>query len=104
MRPRVLKSRTPEFKKFLAAIRTRRGGDDVALDASVAKIIDRVRKRGDRALIEFTAKFDRVKLTASTIRVTSAERRSPLDRIPAADRRALELAPPRIAGFHPRTM
>ncbi len=72
MRPRVLNSRTPEFKKFLAAIRSRRGGDNVGLDSTVAKIIEQVRKRGDRALIEFTAKFDRVKLTASTIRVTSA--------------------------------
>src|SRR5260370_42602594 len=101
MRPRVLKSRTPEFKKFLAAIRSRRGGDDVALDASVAKIIDRVRKRGDRALIELTAKFDRVKLTAATIRVTSAERRSALEGISSAGRRAPEPAPARIAGFPP---
>ena len=104
MRPRVLKSRTPEFKKFLAAILARRGGDSDAIDGAVAKIIDQVRKRGDRALIELTAKFDSVNLTAATLRVTSAERRSALKQIPRADRRALELAAQRITDFHRRTM
>ncbi len=104
MRPRVLKSRTPEFKKFLASILARRGGDSDAIDGAVAKIIAAVRKRGDRALIEFTKKFDRVKLTAATLRVTSAECRSALNSIPRADRLALELAARRIADFHRRTM
>src|SRR6266852_225029 len=104
MRPRVLKSRTPEFKKFLAATLARRGGDSVAIDSSVAKIIDQVRKRGDRALINFTALFDRVELTAATLRVTPAERRSALNHISAEDRHALELAARRITDFHRRTM
>jgi len=104
MRPRVLKSRTPEFKKFLAATLARRGGDTDAIDGAVAKIIAAVRKRGDRALIEFTKKFDRVKLTAATLRVTSAESRSALNSISRDDRSALELAARRIADFHRRTM
>jgi histidinol dehydrogenase len=104
MRPRVLNSRTPEFKKFLAAILARRGGDTDAIDGAVAKIIAAVRKRGDRALIEFTKKFDRVKLTAATLRVTSAECRSALNSISHDDRAALELAARRIADFHSRTM
>ena len=52
MKPRVLKSQTPEFKKFLAAILARRGGDSAGIDAAVSKIIADVRKRGDRALID----------------------------------------------------
>jgi histidinol dehydrogenase len=104
MRPRVLKSRTLEFKKFLATILARRGGDSDAIDSAVAKIIAEVRKRGDRALIELTAKFDSVNLTASTLRVTRAERRSALRHLPRNDRRALELAARRIANFHRRTM
>ena len=54
MKPRVLKSQTPEFKKFLDAILARRGGDSAGIDRAVSKIIADVRKRGDRALIEFT--------------------------------------------------
>jgi histidinol dehydrogenase len=104
MRPRVLKSDTPEFRKFLASILERRGADGAGVDASVSKIIADVRKRGDRALIELTAKFDHVKLTADTVRVTPAERQSALNNIDDADRRALELAAERIADFHRRTM
>ena len=104
MRPRVLKSQTPEFRKFLAAILARRGADSAGVDRAVSKIIADVRKRGDRALIDLTAKFDGVKLTAATIRVTPAQRRSALKRIGAEDRRALELAARRIADFHRRTM
>ena len=59
MKPRVLKSQTPEFKKFLAAIVARRGAETSAeVDGAVSKIIAEVRKRGDRALIELTARFD----------------------------------------------
>ena len=104
MRPRVLRSDTPEFRKFLASILARRGGDNADVDAGVSKIISDVRKRGDRALIDLTAKFDHVKLTADTIRVTPAERRSALNRTPVVDRHALELAAERIADFHRRTM
>src|SRR5271163_2492060 len=104
MRPRVLSSRTPEFKKFLATILARRGGDSDAIDVAVAEIIAEVRKRGDRALLDFTLRFDRVKLTATTLRVTPAERRSALKNIPRDDRRALELAARRIGDFHRRTM
>src|SRR5216683_472091 len=104
MRPRVLNSRTPEFKKFLAATLARRGGDTDAIDSAVAEIIAAVRKRGDRALIELTKKFDRVQLTAATLRVTSAESRSALNSISRDDRSALELAARRIADFHRRTM
>ena len=104
MRPRVLRSQTPEFKKFLAAILARRGGDSAGIDAAVSKIIADVRKRGDRALIDLTARFDRVKLTSKTLRVTPAERQSAINHIPPEDRRALELAADRIAEFHRRTM
>src|SRR6202795_4479140 len=104
MRPRVLNSRTPEFKKFLASILARRGADTDAIDSAVAKIIAAVRKRGDSALIQFTKKFDRVVLTAATLRVTSAECRAALNSISRDDRAALELAARRIADFHRRTM
>ncbi len=104
MKPRVLKSQSPEFKKFLAAILARRGSDSGDIDAAVSKIIADVRKRGDHALIDLTARFDRVKLTSKTLRVTPAERQSAINHIPPEDRRALELAAERIAEFHRRTM
>ena len=105
MKPRVLKAGTPEFKRFLDAIIARRGGDDGSrVDAAVARIIGEVRKRGDAALIEYTEKFDRVRLTAKTLRVSPEELRDALAQLPKADRRALELAARRIAVFHKKTI
>jgi histidinol dehydrogenase len=104
MKPRVLRSRTPEFRKFLASLLDRRGGDSANIDQSVAAIIDDVRKRGDRALIALTQKFDGVRLNSSTLQVTRAERRDALSKIPLEDRKALELAARRIAEFHRRTL
>ncbi|HLI81192.1 MAG TPA: histidinol dehydrogenase, partial [Candidatus Binataceae bacterium] len=106
MKPRVLKSGTAEFKRFLEAIIARRGGDDDGsrVDAAVAAIIADVRKRGDGALIDYTERFDRVKLTPKTLRVSPKELRDALKQLPKEDRRALELAARRIAAFHRKTV
>ena len=40
------------------------------VEIAVAAILDDVRARGDAALLEYTARFDRVTLTAETMRVT----------------------------------
>jgi histidinol dehydrogenase len=105
MKPRVLKSGTPEFKRFLEAIIARRGGDDGSrVDAAVSAIIAEVRARGDAALIDYTERFDRVKLTPKTLRVSAKEIREALAQLPKADRRALELAARRIAAFHKKTI
>ncbi len=106
MKPRILKSGTPEFKRLLEAIIARRGGDDDAsrVDVAVSAIIADVRKRGDAALIEYTEKFDRVKLTPKTLRVSSKELRDALAQLPKKDRSALELAARRIAAFHKKTI
>src|SRR5580700_4787907 len=106
MKPRILKSGTIEFKRFLDATIARRGGDEDSsrVDAAVAGIIADVRKRGDAALIDYTEKFDRVKLSPKTLRVSSMELRDALAQLPKEDRRALELAARRIAAFHKKTV
>ncbi len=47
--------------------------DALTVDSSVKEIIGAVQKRGNAALIEFTERFDKTKLTARDLRVTSAE-------------------------------
>ncbi|HSR58647.1 MAG TPA: histidinol dehydrogenase, partial [Candidatus Binataceae bacterium] len=104
MKPRILKTGTAEFKRFLDRLLARRGSDGAEIDAAVSKIIADVRKRGDRALIDYTRRFDRVKLTAKTLRATKAEMRAALSALPRDERRALELAARRIAAFHRKTV
>jgi len=78
----------------------------VALDAELMKlvssIVDDVRVRGDRALIDYTARFDKVDLKPSELRITEAE----LRRFAAgADERvvsALREAIRNVRAFHAR--
>ena len=104
MRPRILKSDSPAFRRFLATLIERRSGSGSNVDAVVSAIIDEVRRRGDRALIEMTERFDRVHLTPARIRVSAAEMEAARASLAPGDRRALELAARRIREFHRRTM
>ncbi|MGC1679208.1 MAG: histidinol dehydrogenase [Candidatus Binataceae bacterium] len=105
MKLRILKSGTPAMRRFMAMIVARRGGtDDARINDAVAKIISDVRRRGDQALFDYTQKFDGVKLTPRTLCVTAAELAAAPKKIPALDRRALELAARRIARFHRKTL
>ncbi|HYB92236.1 MAG TPA: histidinol dehydrogenase, partial [Candidatus Binataceae bacterium] len=69
MSVRILKAGTPRARSFIEAMLARRGGlDEPRVNAAVSKIIVDVRRRGDRALIDYTRKFDGVRLTARTLR------------------------------------
>ncbi|MGO9453548.1 MAG: histidinol dehydrogenase [Candidatus Binataceae bacterium] len=105
MKVRILKSGGAEFRRFMKMMVSRRDSEGASrVDAAVSRIIAGVRRRGDAALIDYTRKFDGVKLTRRRLRVTDAELKSVLRRIPASDRRALELAARRIGEFHRRTL
>ncbi|HXZ88399.1 MAG TPA: histidinol dehydrogenase [Candidatus Binataceae bacterium] len=82
----------------------RRGESGGAVDEAVAKIISAVRRGGDRALLTFVRRFDGVRLETNRLRVSAAELQSAREALPAAERRALELAARRIADFHRRTL
>ena len=70
------------------------------VDAPVTAIIADVRARGDDALIEYTARFDRLELTPATLRVTPDEIEAATEAVPPALLEALDLAAQRIEAFH----
>jgi len=74
------------------------------VDDVVAGIIADVRRRGDVALIELTAKFDRLDLTPQGLRFSPAELDALVAQVPEAERAALELAAARIRDYHARQM
>lgn len=75
---------------------------DTAQDvhAPVAAIIADVRARGDAALCDYTARFDRMVLTADRIRVTPEEVDAAIAEVPDELMAALDLAASRIEAFH----
>ena len=70
------------------------------VDQAVAEIIAAVRARGDAALCEYTAKFDRLPLTAEAIAISPAEVDAAIARVPQELLAALEVAAARIERFH----
>ena len=70
------------------------------VDGVVTAIIADVRARGDAALIDLTAKHDRLALTPATIRVNTAEIDAATASINPALADALTLAARRIEAFH----
>ena len=70
------------------------------VDADVAAIIAAVRAQGDAALCDYTARFDRLKLTPAQLRVTDGEIDAALASVPADLLAALDLAAARIEAFH----
>ncbi len=72
------------------------------VDQAVAAIIADVRARGDQAVIDLTARFDRLALTPETLAFSAAEIDAEIGRVSSEDRAALELAAERIRAYHAR--
>ena len=70
------------------------------VDQAVAAIIADVRARGDVALCEYTARFDRLALTPERLRIASGEIDAAVAGIPGELADALDLAARRIEAFH----
>lgn len=97
---RILKFSDPDFDAVFGAIEGRGAAAPAGVDETVRQIIAAVRQRGDAALFELTARFDRLELTAASVEVPAIELDQALRQIPAGDRQALELAAERIARYH----
>jgi histidinol dehydrogenase len=71
-----------------------------SVDRAVADILAAVRARGDAAVLDYTARFDRLTLTADTLRIGADEIEAAASSIPAELAAALDLAAARIEAFH----
>ncbi|HLB78998.1 MAG TPA: histidinol dehydrogenase, partial [Dongiaceae bacterium] len=89
--------------RFQALISAKRGiAEDV--EAVVRAIVDDVKSRGDAALIDYTEKFDRVRLTADRLAIGPEELAAAEKAVGPNERAALTLARDRIAAHHRRQM
>jgi histidinol dehydrogenase len=74
---------------------------DNRVEDTVAEILERVKAQGDAAVIEYTNRFDRRTLTSATeFCLPQSALIEALDRIPVAERRALQTAAERIRTYH----
>jgi histidinol dehydrogenase len=72
--------------------------DRSGLEESVASVLQRVKRSGDRAVFEFTEQFDGVSIR--DLRVQGAEIAESVDKVPAALKDAINVAKSNIEKFH----
>jgi histidinol dehydrogenase len=98
---KTLDTRDPGFEAAFRALLDDARETTARVDAAVAAIIGEVRAKGDAALLDTTARFDRwTPASANALRVTAAEMDEAVAAIPADQRDALATAAGRIEAFH----
>jgi len=102
--PQFLNTTDADFEAAFAMLLDAKREDAPDVDATVASIIADVRARGDAAVIELTSKFDTLDLTPETLAFTSEEIDAECEKVPPAERDALELAAARIRTYHERQL
>lgn len=101
---RLNKSEAGFDAKFEALLSSKREvSEDV--DLVVRDIIDAVRSNGDRAVLDYTAKFDRLDADSmAALTVSEVEIDRAVSEVPAETLEALQLAHDRISAHHARQM
>jgi len=83
-------------------LKKRRRGFAPEILRTVSDIIDRVRSEGDKALYDFTKKFDLFELTRDTLEINESELKEAYEKIDISLQTAMKVAIERIEDFHKR--
>ncbi len=93
-----------DFEARFQALLTAKRAEEEDVDAQAAAIIADVRARGDAAVLDYTARWDRLTLSAAELRLSDAEISGVADKADPRALAALEIAAARIRAFHERQM
>jgi histidinol dehydrogenase len=100
---RILSSQ--EFKEQTLNQVLNRGKSDISsIESSVRKIVNDVREQGDKALLQYTEKFDKISLTASKLKVDEKEVKEAYKKLEKSQITALRKAADNIASFHKKQL
>lgn len=92
----------PGFATAFKAFLDERRGSPADVDASARDVLEAVKTHGIEAVLDFSRKFDKVELTAETIRVTPEEIEQGWADTPVDVREAIAFAAARIRAYHSR--
>lgn len=96
-----LNEMTAEKKAYIL----KRAETDISEQMQLAKeVSDDIRARGDKAVLEYTSKFDRVDLSADRMKVKPEEIEDGYKHLDAETREAIEYAARNIRDFHKKQM
>lgn len=101
---KIFSAKEKGFSKTLNAILKRGEADASGIEESVKAILKDVRENGDKSLLKYTERFDRVRLKAEELVVDKSEIKKAMQKIPSGDLRILKYAAKRIEAFHKKQL
>ena len=94
-----------DFEQALKALLAFDTAQDDSVDVVVADILRDVKLRGDRAVLEYTRKFDRLDAAdMNALELSQAELQQALASLPAEQRQALQEAADRVRSYHEKQL
>ncbi len=100
---RRLDTTAPGFAAEFDRLTAFEAAQDPAVDAAVAAIVADVRARGDAAVLEYTARFDRVHVPrVADLEIGADAMRAAFESLPPVQRDALAAAAARVRAYHER--
>ena len=99
--PLRLSTTSADFEAQFAARLHWSADTDSAIEQRVADILADVQRRGDAAVLEYTARFDDLSVdNLQALELNQTELKTAFDGLPAAQRDALESAARRVRSYH----
>lgn len=93
------------FDRDLKALLAFETAQDDKIDNVVADILRDVKARGDAAVLEYTNRFDRMRVGAmAQLEISKVELQHALDSLPADQREALQKAADRVRAYHEKQL
>jgi histidinol dehydrogenase len=90
-----------DFEARLTSLRHWSADADAAIEQRVADILADVQRRGDAAVLEYTARFDGlIAVSAAELELSQADFKEAFDGLPEVQRRALQDAERRVRSYH----
>ncbi|NLO34882.1 MAG: histidinol dehydrogenase [Clostridiaceae bacterium] len=97
---KIIRAGSGELQTLSAQLGLRGKMNQAGVVAATESIIRQVRQDGDAALLELTARFDNVLLTAGRLRVTEREISEAIEQVDVRLMEVMRLAAERIRSFH----
>jgi len=97
---KIIELKKSNLKKHLEQMKRSASLSDPELESTTRKIVEDVRRSGDKALFRYTKKFDRLELNGRTVKVTAREIEKAESLVPRKLKSDLLKASKRIRKFH----
>jgi histidinol dehydrogenase len=102
---RRLSTRDADFEARFAQLLAFEGAQDAAIEATVARILEDVKNRGDAAVLDYTRQFDRLTApSVAALELPAPRLAEALEALPPDTRAALSTAAERVRAYHERQL